>query len=86
MEGIATGILPPLLEGGVHDEALTIDEGRARGIAVELARREGIFAGTSTALNVTAALDLAATLGSGHTVVTVACDSGLKYLAGDLFA
>lgn len=86
VEGIATGIVPPLLVGGVQDEALTVDEGRARGIAAELARREGIFAGTSTALNVTAALDLAAALGSGHTVITVACDSGLKYLAGDLFA
>ena len=51
-----------------------------------LAREEGIFAGTSSGLNVAGALQLAAELGPGKTVVTVAVDSGLKYLAGDLFA
>ena len=53
-----------------------------------LARQEGLFAGTSTGLNVVAALQLARELGAGpgHNVVTVAVDSGLKYLAGDLYA
>jgi len=50
-----------------------------------LARDEGVFAGTSTGLNVVGALALAAELGTGRTVVTVACDTGLKYLRGDLF-
>jgi len=43
-----------------------------------------VFAGTSTGLNVLAALQLAAELGPGRTVVSVACDTGLKYLAGSL--
>ena len=51
-----------------------------------LAREEGIFAGISSGLNVVGALHLAEELGSGKTVVTVAVDSGLKYLADDLFA
>ena len=50
-----------------------------------MAREEGVFAGTSSGLNVAAALRLAARLGSGHTVATVAVDTGLKYLAGDLY-
>ena len=54
-------------------------------MARRLAREEGIFAGTSTGLNVAAALQLAQELGPGHTVVTVAVDTGLKYLAGNLF-
>ncbi len=86
VEGIATGIVPPLLEDALYDEALAVDEDDARLLAVDLARKEGIFAGTSTAVNVTAALDIAAELGTGHTVLTVACDTGLKYLAGRLFA
>jgi cysteine synthase len=49
------------------------------------AREEGIFAGISTGLNVVAALRLAEELGSGRTVATVAVDTGLKYLAGDLY-
>ena len=54
-------------------------------MARRLAREEGIFAGTSTGMNVAGAVALARELGPGHTVVTVAVDSGLKYLAGDLF-
>ena len=50
-----------------------------------LAKEEGIFAGTSSGLNVVGALELAAELGEGKTVVTVAVDTGLKYLAGDLY-
>ena len=48
-------------------------------------RSEGIFAGTSTGLNVAGAIAVARELGPGRTVVTVAVDAGLKYLAGDLF-
>ena len=50
-----------------------------------LAQEEGIFAGTSTGLNVVGALQLAREIGRGKNVVTLACDSGLKYLAGDLY-
>ena len=57
----------------------------ARAMARRLAREEGIFTGISSGLNVVGALQLAQELGSGHTVVTVAVDSGLKYLAGDLY-
>ncbi len=50
-----------------------------------MAREEGIFAGTSSGMNVAAAIRLARELGPGHTVVTVAVDFGLKYLSGDLY-
>jgi cysteine synthase len=50
-----------------------------------LAREEGLLVGTSTGLNVVAALDLARELGPESVVVTVAADTGLKYLSGDLF-
>jgi cysteine synthase len=54
-------------------------------MARRLAKDEGILAGTSTGLNVVAAQRLAREFGPGHTVITVAVDTGLKYLAGDLF-
>jgi len=85
VEGTATGRVPPHLKKSDYDEARAIDETGARAMARRLAREEGIFAGTSTAVNVVAALQLAAELGSGHRVATVAVDTGLKYLAGDLF-
>jgi cysteine synthase A len=86
VEGTATGRVPPHLQRSDYDEARAVDEAEARRMARRLAREEGIFAGTSSALNVVAAVQLAAKLGPGHRVATVAVDSGLKYLAGDLFA
>ena len=86
VEGVAPGFVPPQFDRSLVSETRTIDEGEARRMALTLARREGLFAGTSTGLNVVAALQLARELGAGHTVVTVAVDSGLKYLAGDLYA
>ena len=85
VEGIGIGFVPPLLDRALYDEARAIDESEAREMALRLAREEGIFAGTSSGLNVHGACTLAKELGPGHTVVTVAVDTGLKYLAGDLF-
>ena len=85
VEGIAAGFRPPHLKDGQYDEVHTVDEQEARAMARRLAREEGIFAGTSSGLNVVAALQLARELGPGKRVATVAVDSGLKYLAGDLY-
>ena len=85
VEGIAAGFRPPHLKDELYDEVRTIDEQEARAMARRLAKEEGIFAGTSSGLNVVAALQLARELGPGKTVATVAVDSGLKYLAGDLY-
>lgn len=85
VEGIGVGFVPPLLDNASYDEARAIDEGEARHMALRLAREEGIFVGVSSGLNVAGALQVARELGPGHTVVTVAVDTGLKYLAGDLF-
>ena len=86
VEGIGLGYAPPLLDSAGYDEARAVDEAQAREMARRLAREEGIFAGTSTGLNVAGALQLARELGPGHTVVTVAVDFGLKYLNGDLYS
>ena len=85
VEGIGIGFHPPLLDSEGYDEARGIDEKEARRTVQLLAKEEGIFAGTSSGLNVVGALELAAELGEGKTVVTVAVDTGLKYLAGDLY-
>ena len=85
VEGIGVGFVPPLLDKNAYDEARAIDEGEARAMARRLAREEGIFAGVSSGLNVVAAIQLARELGAGRIVATVAVDTGLKYLAGDLY-
>ena len=85
VEGIAVGFRPPHLIEGSYDEARAIDENEGRVMARRAAKEEGIFAGTSTGLNLVGALQVARELGSGKVVATVAVDSGLKYLAGDLY-
>jgi cysteine synthase A len=86
VEGVGVGFLPPHLHREDYDEVRTVEEAAARDMARRLAREEGILAGTSTGLNVAAAVQLAVELGPQDTVVTVACDSGLKYLSGDLYS
>jgi cysteine synthase len=86
VEGIGTGRIVPHMKDKPYDEARAIDEGAARAMAHRLAREEGILVGTSSALNILAAVELARELGPGKIVTTVAVDTGLKYLAGDLFA
>lgn len=85
VEGIGTGSIPPHLADRPYDEARAIDEADARAMAKRLAREEGLLVGTSSGLNIAAAIQLATELGPGKTVATVAVDTGLKYLAGDLF-
>lgn len=86
VEGIGIGYVPPLLDWDLCDEARGIDEEESREMARLLATEEGIFAGTSTGLNVVGALQVAAELGPGKVVVTEAVDTGLKYLQGDLYS
>jgi cysteine synthase len=85
VEGIGIGFIPPLLESDLYHEARAIEEDEGREMARRLAAGEGLLAGTSSGLNVTGAVQIAKELGPGHTVVTVAVDTGLKYLGGDLF-
>jgi cysteine synthase A len=85
VEGTAPGFVPPHLTPADYDAALAVDEQEGREMARRLAREEGIFAGTSSGLNVAAAIRYATELGPGRKVATVAVDTGLKYLNGDLF-
>jgi cysteine synthase A len=85
VEGIGTGSVPPHMIDRPFDEARAVDEADARDMARRLARDEGLLVGTSSGLNIAAAVQLARELGPGNVVATVAVDTGLKYLAGDLF-
>jgi cysteine synthase A len=86
IEGTGAGFVVPLWTATLADEIQTVSTGEAMATARRLAREEGIFAGTSTGANVAVALRVAERLGSGPTVVTVAVDSGMKYLSTALYA
>ena len=85
IEGIGIGFIPPLWEPDQVDEIQTVATDDAIAMARRLAREEGLFAGTSSGANVVAALRVAERLGPDATVVTILCDSGLRYLSTDMY-
>ena len=85
IEGVGAGFVVPLWDPALIDEIATVSTGEAMAMSRRLAREEGIFAGTSTGANVIVALRMAADLGSSRRVVTIMCDSGVKYLSTELY-
>jgi cysteine synthase A len=85
IEGTGAGFVVPLWSPSLADDIELVSTEEAMSAARRLAREEGIFAGTSTGAKVAAALRVAARLGPGHTVVTIAADSGMKYLSTPLY-
>jgi cysteine synthase A len=81
IDGIGAGYVVPLWHEDIADRVEQVSTQQAVAMAMRLAREEGIFAGTSTGANVVAALRLAEQLGPGATIVTVMCDTGMKYLS-----
>ena len=85
IEGVGIGYTPPLFDPSLVDEIQPVKTEDAKEMARRLAREEGLFAGTSSGANVVAALRVAMQLGPGKKVVTLMCDSGLKYLNTDVY-
>ena len=85
IEGTGAGFVVPHWDPSLANAIEPVSSDNAMAMARRLAREEGIFAGTSTGANVTVALREAARLGQGATVVTVACDSGMKYLSTEQY-
>jgi cysteine synthase A len=86
IEGGGVGFWPPLLEPTDLDEVQTVSTADAFVMARRAAVEEGLWSGPSTGANLTVALALAGRLGAGKRVATTLVDSGLKHLAGDLYA
>jgi cysteine synthase A len=86
IEGGGAGFWPPLLKKDDLDEVIPVSDAEAFAIARRAASEEGLISGPSTGANLTAAVALARRLGLGKRIVTAQVDSGLKYLAGSLYA
>jgi len=80
IDGVGAGFVVPLWQNQIADQVEQVSTEDASAMALRLAREEGLFAGTSSGGNVVASLRLAEQLGRDATVVTVMCDTGMKYL------
>ena len=85
IEGIGAGFVVPLWRPDVADEVATVSTEEAMAMARRLAHADALFAGTSTGANLVAAIAVGRRLGRGATVVTVMCDTGIKYVSTALY-
>jgi cysteine synthase A len=85
VEGVGLGFIPKIYDSKLVDDVITIEESIARQTSRDLALKEGIFCGTSSGMNVAAAIQISQKLGPKSRVVAISCDTGLKYLSEGLF-
>ena len=78
-EGIGIGRLTANLATAPIDDALYVDDAATVSLVYRLLYEEGLFLGSTSGINVAAALRVARQLGPGHTIVTVLCDGGARY-------
>lgn len=83
VEGIGITRITENFEAGreLIDDAVKITDEQACRMARWLVENEGVFAGSSSAVNVAAAVVTATKLPPGSTVVTILCDSGQRHLS-----
>ena len=80
-EGIGQSRITANLEGAPVDRAYRVPDEEALSVLHALQQEESLCMGLSTGINVAGAIRLAQDLGPGKTVVTILCDSGLRYLS-----
>jgi cysteine synthase A len=80
IDGMGAGFVVPLWRASDADAIEDVTTEEAMSMSLRLAREEGLYGGPSTGANVAAALRVARTLGRNATVVTLLCDTGMKYL------
>ena len=80
-EGIGQSRITANLEGFAPDDQFRVADAEALPIVYDLMRHEGLCVGLSSGINVGGAMHLARAMGPGKTIVTVLCDSGMRYLS-----
>jgi cysteine synthase len=78
-EGIGIGRVTANLKDAPIDDAVHIEDAETVRYVYRMLREEGLFLGSTSGINVAAAVRVARELGPGHTIVTVLCDGGAKY-------
>jgi cysteine synthase A len=84
-QGMGPGFVPKNLDLSLLDRLIKVWEEDAFPLARRLAREEGIFVGMSSGAIIWSAMEIARDLGPGRRVVTIAPDTGARYLSTTLF-
>jgi cysteine synthase A len=81
IQGIGAGFVPDVLNRGIIDEIIAVDDNSAFKTSKDLAKEEGLFVGISSGAAVWAALKVAKALGKGKIVVVILPDAGDRYFS-----
>jgi cysteine synthase len=85
IEGIGASFIPKTFHGDLADEIIKVSDSNGFEMVRQLARKEGVLAGSSAGANVWAALEVAKRLGTGKRVATIVPDSAERYLSKNIF-
>ncbi len=80
-EGIGQGRITGNIDGAMIDDAYQIHDQDALPLIFDLLKDEGLCLGGSSGINIAGAVRMAQDLGPGHTIVTVLCDYGTRYMS-----
>lgn len=83
--GTSPGFIPPILNTGIYNEIIQVNDEDAYEITRRLAREEGILVGPSSGASVYAAIEVAKRKKPDEVVVCMTADTGERYLSSDLF-
>ena len=81
IQGLADGFIPEIVNVAELDEVVRVKTEDAKRMAARLSREEGLLVGISAGANVIGAMEVASRMGPGHTIVTMLCDRGERYLS-----
>jgi cysteine synthase A len=84
IQGIGAGFIPEVLNSDIYDEIVKVSDDDAYKSARELAKDEGLLVGISSGANVFASKEIAKKYPNKN-IITILCDTGERYLSGDLF-
>ena len=85
IEGIGAGFVPDVLNRDILDEVRTVSDDDAYLMSRRLAREEGVLVGISAGANALTAAEVAAEMEPDESVVTILCDSGMRYLSTGVY-
>jgi cysteine synthase A len=87
IQGTGAGFVPAVLDTSIYEEVIRVTDADAIAMARRAAREEGMLVGISSGANIWAALEVAKRPAyRGKTIVTIACDTGERYLSNPVFA
>ena len=85
LQGLGAGFIPEILDLSVIDKIMPVSDNKAFEFNKLIAKKCGLFLGISTGANIAAAYEIAKNMEKGKKVLTVASDTGEKYLSMNIY-